>query len=76
MKVMYPLQTVTVDGDHRYVVASIMTDTKIPHSQFPETGENVDGLTAHHILLTGSTIMTPSFDIAIKGEEGWGDWNA
>ena len=46
-----------------------IVDEMVETSQLPETWD--DG---RYVIVPGSTVITPNGDVAIKGEEGWGDW--
>lgn len=60
------------DEGRHFVTASMISDTK--NIQLPETGQSVNGLSEKDYIDAGSTILTASGDVIIRGLNDWGAW--
>lgn len=61
------------NADGRAIRCLILADNTA--DPLPSTGQNVEHMGDEQTFLPGSIAITPSFDVAIVGNNGeWGDW--
>ena len=72
MRLNSPIKNIYYENGVRFVKVSLLCDVK--PDIMPLTGEGIKDLLNTDFIAPGSIIMTINGDVAIKGEDRWGEW--